>query len=139
MRDNAALLNLAARAFLAWLAILVLAILNGGLREGVLIPHLGEQVGRVLSPALLALLVAAAAWPAVPWIRPADLRGAWGVGLFWLGLTLAFEFLAGHYLFGDSWERLLAEYDVSKGRLWVLVPITTLLAPVVVQALRSRR
>jgi hypothetical protein len=52
-------------------------------------------------------------------------------------LTLAFEFLAGHYLFGDPWERLLAEYNVARGRFWVLVPITTLLAPIVIQTLRS--
>ena len=126
------------RTLLAWLVILVLAILNGALREGVLIPRLGEQRGRLLSPILLAVLVFVAAWILVPWIRPLTPRRTWLAGFLWLGLTLAFEFLAGHYLFGDSWERLLAEYNVAQGRLWVLVPITVLFAPVVVQALRSR-
>ena len=60
------------------------------------------------------------------------------MGVLWLAVTLAFEFLAGHYLFGDPWERLLAEYNVARGRLWVVVPITTLLAPVLVHTLRAR-
>jgi hypothetical protein len=127
------------RAVLAWVGILVLAILNGGLRQGFLIPGLGESVGRILSPILLALLVAGAAWIAVPWIRPGTGREAWLVGVLWLVLTLAFEFLAGHYLFGNSWERLLAEYDVARGRLWILVPITTLVAPALVHTVRSNQ
>ena len=125
------------RAVLVWLIILLLAILNGGLRQELLIPRLGEQVGRVLSPIILAVLVLLAAWIFTPWIRPATTRDAWLVGLFWLGLTLAFEFLAGHYLFGDPWERLLAEYNVARGRLWVFVPMTTLIAPVLVRRFRS--
>jgi hypothetical protein len=98
---------------------------------------LGEQTGRALSPLLLAVLVVVVAWLSVRWIRPLGRRGAWPVGLFWLGLTLAFEFLAGHYLFGDPWERLLAEYNVAQGRLWLLVPVTTLIAPVLAERLRS--
>jgi hypothetical protein len=124
------------RVVLAWFVILVLAILNGALREGLLIPRLGEQAGRLLSPILLAALVLAAARVLVPWIRPTTARDAWAVGFTWLVLTLAFEFLAGHYLFGVPWERLLAEYNVTRGRLWILVPLTTLLAPLAVHTLR---
>ena len=56
----------------------------------------------------------------------------------WLGLTVAFEFLGGHYLFGDSWERLLAAYNVAQGQVWVLVLIATLLAPVLAYGMRHR-
>jgi hypothetical protein len=52
-----------------------------------------------------------------------------GVGLFWLVLTVTFEFLFGRYVAGASWEALLADYDVLRGRLWPLVLLTTLLAP----------
>ena len=41
-------------------------------------------------------------------------------GLVWLAMTVAFEFLAGHYLFGNSWEKLFRDYDLRKGRLWGL-------------------
>ena len=50
----------------------------------------------------------------------------------WLGMTLVFEFGAGHYLFGTPWRALLADYNVLAGRLWVLVLIATMTAPALV-------
>jgi hypothetical protein len=129
------------RAVLAWLALLLFAILNGALRQALLIPSLGEQAGHVVSTLLLSAIILGTAWVLLPWIHPRTTRDAWIVGALWLVLTVAFEFLGGHYLFGDPWEDLLAAYDVAQGRIWVLVLITTLLAPVVAFALRpgSRR
>lgn len=51
------------------------------------------------------------------------------VGTVWVALTVAFEFLAGHYVFGNSWERLLADYNMVRGRLWILVLLANLFAP----------
>lgn len=125
------------RAVLGWLAILGLAMLNGAFREALLIPRIGDRAA-IISPLLLSVLIVVATAVLLPWIRPGTAREAWSVGIFWLGLTLAFEFLAGHYLFGDPWAKLLAEYNVARGRLWVVVPLTALLAPVVTYALRHR-
>jgi hypothetical protein len=65
----------------------------------------------------------------MPWIGPRQSADAWSVGALWLVLTLGFEFLVGHYVFRNSWEKLLADYNILQGRIWVLVPIITLLAP----------
>ena len=54
-------------------------------------------------------------------------------------LTLAFEFLAGHFLFRNTWERLLADYNLAQGRVWILVLVTTLVTPVLVHAARAGR
>ena len=51
------------------------------------------------------------------------------VGIVWVALTVAFEFLAGHYVFGNSWERLIADYNVFRGRIWILVLLANLFAP----------
>jgi len=123
-----------ARAGLGWLAILLLAIVNGALRQAVLIPRIGERAGHVVSTLLLCAIILGATWPLLSWIRPAAARDAWGIGALWLGLTVAFEFVAGHYAFGNSWETLLADYDVAQGRIWILVLVTTVLAPVLVRA-----
>jgi hypothetical protein len=40
-----------------------------------------------------------------------------------------FELLAGHYVFGNSWEKLLADYNLFRGRIWALVLIIILFAP----------
>jgi hypothetical protein len=119
------------RAVAVWFGILVLAFINGALREMAIIPAAGEVVGRALSSLLLSAVVAAITWLTIDWIAPATSGKAWMVGLLWVTLTLAFEFGAGHYLFGNPWSQLLADYNVLTGRIWVLVLITTLLAPVV--------
>jgi hypothetical protein len=65
----------------------------------------------------------------IRWIRPVSAREAWAIGCLWLGLTASFELVAGHYLFGNSWNRLLEDYNVLGGRIWVLVLVTTAVAP----------
>lgn len=127
-----------ARAAVAWLGILGLAILNGGLRQALLVPWFGERVGHIVSTLLLSGIILGAAWFLVLRIRVDSARDAWAVGALWVVLTVAFEFLAGHYLFGDPWARLLADYNLGQGRVWILVPVTTLLAPVLVRAGRRR-
>ena len=123
---------MAIRALLGWLVILLLAILNGALRQALLIPRFGERPGYIASTLLLCLVIVGAAWVQLPWIRPASAREAWLIGGIWLVLTLAFEFLGGHYLFGESWTELLAAYNLADGQIWILVLVTTLLAPSVV-------
>lgn len=113
----------------AWLLLLAVAIANGGFRAGVLIPRLGDQRAHILSTVLLTLLIVGITVPLIDWIGIGGVPEALLVGLVWVACTLAFEFLAGHYLFGNPWERLLADYDVRHGRIWVAVPIVTLLSP----------
>lgn len=125
------------RALTVWLGLMVVAIANGAFREAVLRPRVGELAGRIVSTLLLCALILLIAVLSIGWIGPADARQAFIVGSVWLGLTLAFEFLAGHYLFGDPWEKLLADYNILRGRLWVLVPITTLLAPWLAMRMRG--
>jgi hypothetical protein len=83
----------------------------------------------VLSTLLRCAAIFAVAWLAIRWIGPGSSGRAWVVGACWLSCTLAFEFLAGHYLFRQPWETLLQDYDVGHGRLWPLVLVTTLAAP----------
>jgi hypothetical protein len=125
------------RALLAWFLILLLAILNGAFRVGFLILWLGETGGHIISTLLLLSLVLLASWILIPWVQPASTRDAWYIGVFWVFLTLSFEFLAGHFLFGQTWDRLIADYDLVDGRIWIFVPIITLLAPVLVFNMRA--
>ena len=126
------------RAILIWFALLAIAIVNGGLRESVLVPWLGRGLAQAVSTVLLSGFIAAIAWIAVPWIAPHGVDEAWAIGVGWVTLTLAFEFLGGHFLFGKSWAELTVDYNVLAGRIWVLVLLVTLLAPVVTFARRGQ-
>jgi hypothetical protein len=118
------------RAFLIWLALVAAAILNGGVREKLLTPRFGSHAGHVISSVTLSAGIFLIAWLSVRWIAPHDRRDAMLLGFAWLGLTVAFEFLAGHYVFKNSWDRLLADYNVLRGRVWILVLVTTFAAPI---------
>jgi hypothetical protein len=117
------------RALAVWCLLLVLAILNGGMRDTWLSPALGDTAGRAISSVLLALLILLTTRQTIRWIGPTTAGEALTVGTLWVGLTLAFEFGFGHYGFGKSWAELLADYDLLRGRIWILVLLATLVAP----------
>jgi hypothetical protein len=117
------------RAFLVWIGLMFLAIGNGFLRESALVPAMGVGRAHVLSTILLCLLILVLTWLAIPWIAPESNRTALLVGGFWLGLTLAFEFGFGRAVARKSWDELLTDYDLSRGRIWPLVLVATLTAP----------
>ena len=124
------------RAVAVWFVLLVLAVANGTLREKGLVPKIGDRAGHVVSTVLLAAAILVVSWFAIPWIDPGTPARAWTVGLLWVAMTLAFEFGFGRVR-GRSWRKLFADYDVGRGRVWFLVPITTLVAPWVVARLRG--
>lgn len=117
------------RSVIVWCAIIPIAIANGALRDLLIAPRAGDALAHVISTVLLCGAILVWTWLTVGWIEPADARTAVRIGLFWLALTVAFEFLAGHFVFGTPWRRLLADYDLAAGRIWVLVPVTTAIAP----------
>ena len=50
-----------------------------------------------------------------------------------------FEFGLGRYVAGDSWTKLLEQYDLTRGNVWILVPIWMAIGPAVMRRLRSGR
>ena len=118
------------KAIVIWFLALAFAIVNGFVRERFLTPWFGEQTGHVLSTLLLSTAVLASILATARWVGFSTIPQALVIGLMWVILTLAFEFGAGHYLFGTPWEKLLADYNVANGRIWPLVLLTELFSPV---------
>ena len=124
------------RTLLIWSGLLAVAIGNGAFRESVLLPKLGLGLARAVSTVMLSTLIAGLGWASTPWIGPATLQDAWIIGVLWVTLTLAFEFLGGHFLFGKPWRELLADYNLLAGRTWVMVLIVTLMTPAIAFTVR---
>jgi hypothetical protein len=124
------------KSVVIWAAILVLAMLNGTLREFVLVPLFGKTAGLVTSGLLLAGLVFAVAYGSIPLLgsHPPGTFVAIGVG--WLLLTLAFEFSFG-LLRGKPLAEILSAYAFRDGNLWSLVLVVTALAPWMAARLRG--
>lgn len=117
------------RSLVVWLLMLVTASINGAVRELWLIPRLGDDIGRALSTVMLSALLLLLTWATIRWMSPRSTSEAWLIGGCWVVLTLTFEFIAGHYLFGKPWSELTQDYDVMRGRIWILVLVTTAVAP----------
>lgn len=126
------------KASALWLLILACAVLNGGLREGVLLPKLGTPVALVLSGVLLSACILVVSLALVPWLGHLGSLRALAVGLFWLCLTLAFEFGFGRLVQGQSWPELLQAYAFKDGNIWPLVLVVTFLAPLLAVRARGR-
>ena len=121
-------LVVALKAWVIWVAILVLAVANSALREAILIPQLGLPTGLVLSGVLLSALIFVVAYLALPWPGTRRSVELTGIGLGWLALTLCFEFAVGLWQ-GTSWPVLLAAYTFKGGNIWPVVLAVTVAAP----------
>jgi hypothetical protein len=125
------------RAIALWLAILALAMLNGTLREKLLVPALGSTAAFVLSGILLSVLVFLVALLAGPWYGRLSSAQWLGVGALWLAMTLAFEFGFGRLVQHKGWAELLQAYTFEGGNLWPLVLAVVLISPWLAAKLRG--
>ena len=121
--------SMISRTLAIWLLLLIVAVLNGAIREIFITPRFGEQAAHIGSTVILSAAIILLAWFSISWIGPKSRPEALVVGIVWVALTVAFEFLAGHYAFGNSWETLIADYNVFRGRIWMLVLVVNLFAP----------
>ena len=114
---------------LAWVPMVVIAIANAALRESVFARRLSELRAHQISTVTGVLLFGVYIWGITRIWRPASAGQAFAIGLIWLGLTVVFEFLFGHYVMGNPWSRLIHDYNLSAGRLWPVILLWITLAP----------
>ena len=125
------------RAFAVWLMLAVVAITFGILRQQLLEPKVGEGAAHVIGTALVMAVFILIVGFSVRWTVPGlETGNLWLLGGFWTVLTIAFEFGFGHYVVGHPWSRLFQDYNLLAGRIWVLVLLTLLTAPVILGRLR---
>lgn len=114
-----------AKSLLVWTMIIPLAIANGIFRESFLIPHLGSEIALPVSGIILSGLILLLAITVLPRV----VKQQYGtIALVWIVMTIAFETLFGLTM-GKSFAELITNYDITTGNLWLLVVITTGIAP----------
>ncbi|XKH61631.1 hypothetical protein LG290_07985 [Halomonas sediminis] len=126
----------ALKTLVIWIGILVLAVINGALREFVLIPELGTPAALVLSGLLLSALIMGVAYLSLPWLQISCPVQFWFVGLGWVALTVAFEFSFGLWQ-GKSWSVLFEAYTFRSGNIWPIILAATAFAPYIAAKLRG--
>ncbi|TYA55288.1 hypothetical protein [Formosa maritima] len=122
---------------LAWIPMVFIAIANGLFRESFLTNKFTDLQAHQLSTGSALLLFGIYIWFLMLLVTPVNARQAFLIGLLWLGLTIAFEFVFGHYVAGHSWSKLFHDYNLLEGRIWLLVLIWISLAPYIFYKLQN--
>jgi hypothetical protein len=116
------------KSILIWLSIIPLAFLNGGLRELLLIPWLGESLAEFISVIILCLLIFIVSLIFIPRIGRGKQKTYWKIGVLWILLTIVFETILV-FVTGGSFQELLKTYDITTGNLWLIIVLFTGVAP----------
>lgn len=114
----------------------VVAIVNGIVRNNTYSHFMSELAAHQLSTILLILLFGYYVYILTGLFRIQSTAEAFTIGGIWLFMTIIFEFVFGHYVAGHSWSRLLQDYNVLNGRVWIFVLVWTFVAPYVFYRLR---
>jgi hypothetical protein len=126
-------------AFGVWVIFGALIITNGVIRNKFYTPKIGEYPGHVISTIIAICIIAVGTYLFLRFITidcgSIDLLL---IGGFWVILTILFEFVFGHYVVGNPWQKLLSDYSIIKGRLWSLFLLTELISPLLIGLLMKR-
>jgi hypothetical protein len=122
--------------FLLWLPMVFIAILNGAARDLWYTKYTGELVGRQISTVSLIVLFGFYIGLILKKYPSNSAKQALQIGMFWLILTLFFEFGLG-ITRGNTWSQMLYDYNISEGRIWILILVWVTLAPYTFYKLRK--
>ena len=122
-------------AFLIWVMIIPIAILNGGFREYVLV-KLGK-IALSLSGIILSVCIFVVAYFLVPKIKNCEKRDYVWFGIMWFILTNLFD-LSAYIKDGAGFSGLLKSYNIFTGNMWLLVVLTALFAPMLVMKIKEK-
>lgn len=126
------------RALLSWLILLVIAFLNGAVRQFAYPQALGDFAARQVSTVVGAVALGACIWFLLRRWPLARARHAWATGALWAALTVVFE-AAMTRGGGHPWSAVLDQYAIWRGSLWPLLVLWILVAPVALRALQHAR
>jgi len=113
-----------------WLLFIPIAITNGIIRDTIYKPLVGETTAHQLSTLLGVILFFSLAYLLLNnSIYHLSNANTVRIGLFWVALTILFEFGFGHFVDGASWGRLLNDYNIFVGRVWLFFLLAMGLTP----------
>lgn len=130
---------LAWKVLVIWLVMLICAVLNGALREFVLLENMPQAAALTTSGLVLCVLILVVALLLVPRLGPLTRTQSALIGLVWAGLTLVFEPAYARFMEERPWTALYEAYTFQDGNVWPLVLLVMLLAPLLAARLGSAR
>jgi hypothetical protein len=125
------------RVLAVWLLITGAETLHGIARTLWLVPRVGDLSSRQIGVFSGSLIIFAITWLTIGWLGIRRTRALLLAGAVWVVLMLAFEFVLGRAVFGFGWDRIVAEFDLSRGGLMGFGLAALLLMPLFAARLRG--
>ncbi|OEU67203.1 MAG: hypothetical protein BA863_05805 [Desulfovibrio sp. S3730MH75] len=116
----------------AWVPMVFIAIANGATREIIFSKFMKELPAHQLSCVTGVILFYFYTFFLQKHFPLHSSEEAISIGFMWLTLTISFEFVFGHYIMGNSWAKLFADYNIFKGKLWFFVLVALIMLPLLV-------
>lgn len=113
----------------AWFLVLLAMVANGIFRELVIEKWISAAAAGVISAILGITFIQLITKPFLRRLGSVSIAQCAAIAGVWLAMTIAFEFLFGHYVDGASLQELLADYNLFAGRLWPIVLASIAAAP----------
>lgn len=124
---------------ITWFGIMILAVINGAIREALYKSYTGELAAHQISTVILLILITFYLWVLLSYWPLKSSPQAWSIGFIWLLMTLSFEFGVGRFVAGNPWSKLFHDYNLLAGRVWIFIPLWVLSAPYVLSRMRLKR
>lgn len=117
-------------SIIVWFLLVIAAIINGIFRVSIMEKQFSAEVSHILSTLILLTLIG---FITFFYLKKTTYQYSKKelmiTGVIWFGLTILFEFIFGHFVAGHSWEKLLSDYNLFNGRIWILILISNLFFP----------
>lgn len=133
------LLNTLLRGAAVWLLLMGVEVAHGIARTALLAPRTGDFKARQISVFTGSALIMAITYLTIRWIGNRNKSTLLQLGLFWVLLTLLFEFVLGRKVLHLSWQRLLSDYNLRKGGLQPIGLLLMTVAPLLTERLQSKQ
>lgn len=114
--------------FLYWLPMIFLAFSNAALRQLVFIKYMNELRAHQVSTIVLIIVCSFYIWFIFPFIKLQNTKEAFLIGLFWVALTILFEFIMG-LISNRPMSTLFHDYNILAGRIWILFLLSLFFLP----------
>jgi hypothetical protein len=96
-----------------WLVLVAIAVVNGYVGNTYIAARFGDYIAHVYKKFLLIAAVFIMAWLYAHRTQGSGwFNAALGAGFLWFVLSIMFEFIIGHYVFGSPWDLLFADYKI---------------------------
>ena len=125
------------RWFLLWCPMVFIMILNAIIRENVYGPYVNELTAHQISTLTGCIIIGFYIWLITPLLKIRSKQASIHTGIFWLFLTVAFEFGFGHFIMHHSLMKLLNDYALWHGRVWVLFLLWFTVLPYLIYRYRT--